>query len=354
MFSQIKNKLEQNLSNLIKECNKDYSLASISPLLSSVLNDFIARPGKRIRPILFVTGYKGYKNKAAFGLYRSALSIELLHDFMLIHDDIIDKSLTRRGKPSMHAMLDNHIGKSKQLKFNGSDLSIVAGDVVCALAIDAFLSIKEKPFRKEKALKNFLKATVFTGAGEFIELMSGIKPLNKLKKTDVYKIYDYKTAFYTFSCPLSTGAMLAGAKENEINKLNNYGKYLGRAFQIRDDILGIFGEEEKTGKPQTSDLQEAKKTLLIFYAYRNCSRKEKNQIKSLLVKEKINRTDLRQMQKIILSSGALDLAEKDIEVLIKKSQTALNNLLMRKAYKKALNDYFLPFFNQKTTLNQHK
>ncbi len=347
MFSQIKKRIDKNLPSFLGYINKTYSLSSLSPLIFTKIKDFVIRPGKRIRPILFVAGYKSYKSKNPPGLYRSALSIELLHDFMLIHDDIIDKSLTRRGKPSMHAMLNNQIKKNKQLKFNGSDLGIVIGDIVYALAIDAFLSIKENPFRKEKALKNFVKAAAFTGAGEFIELMSGVKPLDRLKKSDVYKIYDYKTAFYTFSCPLSTGAMLAGAKESEIDKLNNYGKYLGRAFQIRDDILGTFGEEKKTGKPQTSDLQEAKKTLLIFYAYQNCSKKEKNKIKNLFSKEKINKADLKQIQRIILDSGALSLAEKDIKGLIKKSQMALNNLSMKKAYKKALNSYFLPFFSQK-------
>jgi geranylgeranyl diphosphate synthase type I len=246
----------------------------------------------------------------------------------------------------MHAMFDSYLKKSKQTKFNGSDLSIVVGDIIYALAIDAFLSINENFQLKEKALHNFIKAAIFTGSGEFIELINGIKPLNKLKKSDIYKIYDYKTAFYTFSCPLSTGAILAGVKGKELDKINAYGRYLGRAFQIKDDILGIFGDKKKTGKSQTSDLQEAKKTLLIFYAYNRASSKNQNKIKKILAKEKINKSDLTQIQKIIIESNALQLAKKDIRNLIRKSQSILASLSMKKNYKKSLTDYFISLFNK--------
>ncbi|MCF7871266.1 MAG: polyprenyl synthetase family protein [Candidatus Omnitrophica bacterium] len=347
MFLKIKKEIDNNLSAFIVQLNKKYSLSSLSPILFEKIKDFSLREGKRIRPILFITGYKGYKNKTVSGLYQSALSIELLHNFMLVHDDIIDKSGTRRGKPSMHAMFDNYLKKSKQTKFNGSDLSIVVGDIIYALAIDAFLSINEDFQLKEKALHNFIKAAVFTGSGEFIELINGIKPLDELKKSDIYKIYDYKTAFYTFSCPLSTGAILAGVKGKELDKINAYGRYLGRAFQIKDDILGIFGDEKKTGKSQISDLQEAKKTLLIFYAYNKSPKKQRGKIKNLFSKKQINKTDLTLIQSLILQSNALDLAKKDIEGLIKQSQAILDTLSMKKSYKKALTGYFLPLLTKK-------
>src|SRR4030042_1469006 len=97
-------------------------------------------------------GYLGVSRKAASGLYRSALSIELLHDFMLVHDDIIDKSDTRRGKPSLHQGFKNYLSGYKTNKFTGEDLALVAGDVMYAMGINAFLSIRENKERKEKAL----------------------------------------------------------------------------------------------------------------------------------------------------------------------------------------------------------
>ncbi|NQT28337.1 MAG: polyprenyl synthetase family protein, partial [Candidatus Omnitrophica bacterium] len=215
MFYQIKKKINSQLSQFLQNANKIYSLGRISPLLLKSITNFILRDGKRIRPALFIIGYEGFSKTRAPGLYQSALSVELLHDFFLIHDDIIDKSDTRRGKPSLHKVFDKFLAKHKNIKFNGQDLAIVAADIVYALAIKAFLSIKEESQRKEKALQKFIKSAVHTGCGEFIELLSGIKKIGEVNKKDIYKIYDYKTAHYTFASPLSMGAILAGAKQAE-------------------------------------------------------------------------------------------------------------------------------------------
>jgi len=104
--------------------------------------------------------------------------------FFLIHDDIIDKSNTRRGKPSLHKVFDKFLAKHNNIKFNGQDLAIVAADIIYALAIKSFLSIKENSNRKEKALQRFIKATVHTGCGEFIELLSGIKNIEEIEKKE--------------------------------------------------------------------------------------------------------------------------------------------------------------------------
>jgi geranylgeranyl pyrophosphate synthase len=107
----------------------------------------------------------------------------------------------------MHKMLNNYLARFKKLKFNGQDLAIVIGDVMYATAIHAFLSIREDMGNKERALKKFIEAAVYTGSGEFIELLCGTKAIERVTKEDVYKIYDYKTAYYTFSWPKrSSGA----------------------------------------------------------------------------------------------------------------------------------------------------
>src|SRR4030042_1567895 len=106
MIKGIKNRIEKNLKSYIGDLDKLYSLSRISPLLAKNIKEFVLREGKRVRPILFIIGYLAYAKKQAPFLYRSAVSIELLHDFMLIHDDIIDKSDTRRGKPSLHKKLN--------------------------------------------------------------------------------------------------------------------------------------------------------------------------------------------------------------------------------------------------------
>lgn len=336
MFYQIKKKIDSQLSQFLQNTNKYYSLKTISPLLFKSITDFILRDGKRIRPTLFIIGYKGFSKKRAPGLYQSALSVELLHAFFLIHDDIIDKSHIRRGKPSLHKVYEKFLSKHKNIKFNGQDLAIVAADIVYALAIKAFLSIKEDSQRKEKALQRFIKAAVHTGCGEFIELLSGIEKIEEVDKKSIYTIYDYKTAHYTFASPLSMGAMLAGASKGQINKLSEFSLYLGRAFQIKDDILGMFSSEKKIGKSTLSDLQEAKKTLLIWYAYNHTDKKNKSSIKSILNKRKVTKKDLLKMRKIAKESGALDYTQEEIYNLTRKAKTILSTIKMRTKYKNLL------------------
>ena len=130
MLNKIKNKLEKELHAYLKEIDRQYSLRKISPLLFDSIQEFVLRPGKRLRPTLLILGYMGFDKKEPPGLYTSALSLELLHDYMLVHDDIIDKSDLRRGKPSMHNQLNAYLKKYKDVKFSGTDLAIVAGDVI--------------------------------------------------------------------------------------------------------------------------------------------------------------------------------------------------------------------------------
>jgi len=339
MFLKIKNRLENELSLYIRSINKTYSLSSLSPLLFSSIKEFISRKGKRIRPILFCIGYLSFSKKEAPGLYRSALSLELLHDFLLVHDDIIDKSDTRRGHPSMHATLNNHFKNQKELKFSGEDLSIVIGDMMYAMALDAFLAVKESPERKDKALKKLISATLYTASGEFIELLLSSKPMEEITKNDIYKIYDYKTANYTFASPLIMGALLGGAKENQIKILFSYGMSLGRAFQIKDDIIGTFGEEAKTGKSNLSDISEAKRTLLIWHAYNHSNKKNKRAIKKVFSGKSAGKIELLKIRKIILESGSLNYARNEIKRLTSEAECNIRSINIRKDYRKALEDF---------------
>ena len=339
MILEIKKRVESELKSFILDIDKTYRLSSISPLLYENIKEFMSRDGKRVRPFLFVIGYLGFAKKAAPRLYRSAVSLELLHDFMLVHDDIIDKSETRRGRPSMHANFNNYLAGYKNAKFSGQDLAIVAADVMYALALEAFLSAKEDKLNKERALRRLIRAAIFTGSGEFIELLLGIKSIDEITKQDIYKIYDLKTANYTFSSPLSIGAALAGAKIEQINKIFNYGTYLGRAFQIKDDILGLFGQEAETGKSTLTDLKEAKKTILVWQAYNYSTKSGKAVIKNILSKKNSGRSDLLKMQNIVSGSGSLDYAKIEINRLIKKASCVIQTTKMNHACIDCLNSY---------------
>lgn len=339
MLEKIKTNIEKEIYGITKEIEDKYSIHKHSALLSKSIIGFIKKPGKLIRPILFAIGYLGFAKKEKTGLYKTAASMELLHDFMLIHDDIIDKSDTRRGKPSMHKMLNDYLLSYKNIKFNGQDLSILIGDIIYSISIDNFLSIKENPYRKEKALKELMQAAINTGAGEFIELMSGIKNISKINKNDIYKIYDLKTAYYTFSCPLSCGAILAGAGKKQINLMFEAGRYLGRAFQIKDDIEGLFSEEKVTGKSSLVDLKESKKTLIIWLAFKLSYPKEKRIIKDILNKKQIGNTELSTIKKIISNSKAKMAAENEIIDLLEKAVNIIKLSSIQNPFKNILCSY---------------
>jgi geranylgeranyl diphosphate synthase type I len=339
MFLKIKNKIENELHRYIGSINKLYSLNKLSPILFNNIKEFICRDGKRVRPTLFCIGYLGFSKKAPPGLYRSALSLELLHDFMLVHDDIIDKSDKRRGKPAMHTLLKSSLGQNKKIKFQGEDLAIVVGDVMYAMALDAFLAVKENMSRKEQALKKLFLAALYTGSGEFIELLLGIKPIDKVTQKDIYKIYDYKTANYTFASPLTMGAVLAGAKPRQIEKLHAYGMLLGRAFQIKDDIIGTFGTVKETGKSNLTDIKEAKRTLLIWYAFNHSCAKDKLIIKRIMESKVTRDAELRKIRSLITDTGALTYAQNQIRYFYDQAQNQIRSLNMNPKYKQALDNF---------------
>lgn len=339
MLWEIKNKIDLELKKYLAEIDKIYSLSSLSPVIYNNIKEFALREGKRIRPCLFIIGYKAFSGKTPSGLYRSAVSLELLHDFMLIHDDIIDKSDTRRGKPSMHIMLNRNLKGRKNIKFDGKDLAIAIGDIIYAFSIHSFLAVKESPLRKETALKKLIEAAIYTGSGEFIELLSGIKDMDKINKADIYKIYDFKTANYTFASPLCVGAILAGAKSKQYKKLFEYGTYLGRAFQIKDDIIGLFGKESDIGKPNLTDIKEAKKTILIWYAYNKSDAKDRKTIQRIFRNKNSGQRELSEIRKIVTKSNALEYAKNEILSCRNKASNTLRGLVLRKKYKDFLESY---------------
>ncbi len=339
MLIKIKNRIEKEIPAYLNRLDMACRLSRASPLLFNTIREFLLRSGKRIRPILFIIGYLGFAKKIALGLYSSALSMEFLHDFLLVHDDIIDKSDIRRGKPAMHKILNNYLKKYKGIKFNGQDLAIVAGDVIYSISFHSFLSIKEDPFRKEAALKKLIEAAMYTGSGEFIELICGAKDIGKITKEEIYQVYYYKTAYYTFAAPLAMGAILAGASKKESDILFRYGICLGRAFQIKDDILGMFSHESQIGKSILTDLKEAKKTILIWQAYNNSGSIIKKEIRQILAKSNTQKNDLLRIRDIITGSKALDSVKNEILRLIESSKRELAHSKMSNRHKKMLDAY---------------
>ena len=346
MIRTIKQNIDIHLAKFIDKAKQDYKLDEINPYLYACIKDFCLRDGKRIRPLLLILSYKGYSpktKKISSSLYGASSSIEMLHNFMLIHDDIIDKSDLRRGKPTMHKMLEK-IVKTDSSNTLGCDLAIVAGDLVYALAIDSFLSVNEEQPRKQKALKYFIQTITFTAMGEFIDTLDGLKPVKEVKEKDVLLNYSLKTARYTFENPLVIGAILAGADNREIKKLEKIGLLVGQAFQIQDDIIGMFDTEKNIGKSLLSDLAESKKTMLVCHAYENLSPSQRKEFLSIFNKEKKSLKDLETVKEIFLNAGSLEYCLEQIQQRVEKSTKLLDDLKMQPEILECIKNTLLDIF----------
>ena len=346
MLTKLRRQIDKSLETFMDSIKKDYKLQLVSPVLYESIREFSLRPGKRIRPLLLILSYKGYcpkHKRIPPSLYNASTCIELLHNFMLIHDDIIDRSDLRRGKPTIHKVLGGIIPNSDKEKL-GYDLGIVAGDILYAFAIDAFLSIKEDPGRKERALKYFIQTAAFTAMGEFIDTIHGVEKIEKIKEKDVFLNYTLKTARYTFDCPLVTGAILAGADKKDIKKISDLGLFVGQAFQIQDDVIGIFDTEKNIGKSILSDLDESKKTLLVCHAYGKLRGKKRKEFLQYFDKPKKTHKDLVAVRQIFMNAGSLQYCLKEIETRVSKTLVLLQGLKMHPKYKNIIAEAILQLF----------
>lgn len=336
----MRRQIDLEISVFIDFVGDKYNLENLSPLIFDSIKEYLLREGKRVRPLLFLLSYKGYATPGPDpkNLFRSAIGTELLHAFLLIHDDIVDRSQTRRGLPSAHRILAEKTANLPFLSFGGEDLAIILGDIVYSMAIEAFLSVETNPKNKEKALLAFVESAFLTGCGEFIEMLAGAKALQDVSEETVLSIYDYKTAYYTFVSPLLAGAILAEAPMADLKKLKELGLSLGRAFQINDDILGIFGEEEVTGKSSLTDLAEKKKTLLLLHAYNNADKELKLHLDNIIAKNEIGQVELELVRKIMLETGSLIYARRAIEELSSAAISILDEISLDGRYRLLLTD----------------
>jgi len=340
MLRGIRKNIDKSLKDFARTLGNRYELDRTAPNLAAYVRDFITRKAKRVRPVLFALSYLGHSGKNSQGLYSAAVSLELLHDFVLIHDDIIDDADLRRGLPSMHALLGRKLKGHARAKFGGEGLAIIMGDVLYAMGIGAFMSADiGDPESKQEALRRFADTAVATGTGEWQELLCTLKDIGKVTKEEIFKIYDLKTAQYTFSLPLSLGAMLAGSGPKNVERLAEYGRYLGRAFQIRDDILDMFQGEDSIGKSPLTDLREAKRTTLLWEAFNRSSVRDKAFIRKVLTAKRIAQKELLAVRSIVLATGALERATDDIRRFREKAKKMSRTFSLDRKYRGLLDSY---------------
>lgn len=317
IFFKKKIKEAKSISLLMSQMTKE-----ISDQVTKEINDFVLRGGKRIRPILVYYGYLAAGGKDKKAILDAAISIEIIHNYLLIHDDIIDKDEFRRGKPTIHWKYQRLYKRvSKDFKHLGISAGIVAGDLCSAFGYEILTNSKFSDSLKVKALDKLNRIITEVGGGEILDVFLGIK--HQLKKDEIFKILEYKTARYTIEGPLHLGAILAGADKRILKKLSDYAIPLGIAFQIQDDILGMFGDEKKLGKPIGSDLREGKQTLLIFKARKSASKRQRKIIDQALGNPNLTKNQLEKVREIVIKTGSLDFARNLAKKLVSQSKIAI-------------------------------
>ncbi|MBQ8759624.1 MAG: polyprenyl synthetase family protein [Clostridia bacterium] len=256
--------------------------------------------GKRIRACLVSLGYglfAGFERNEDVLL--PSLSYEFFQTGILAHDDIIDNSDYRRFKPSMHKYLgQGHDGVSK---------SICVGDFGIVSAIEILQRCDFSDSVKLKAVSHQNKVFSATIAGELKDIEFSYA--DKVSESEILEMYRLKTAQYTVSGPLVLGAILAGADEKSIKLLSDFGDAVGISFQIRDDILGLYGDEAKVGKSITSDMCEGKKTVLVSHFDTTASDEQRNEFYSIYGRKESGICELERVREILISTCSLEYAE---------------------------------------------
>ena len=292
-------KIEKKFSNLLKGRKPESLYEPCSYIMQS--------GGKRLRPFLVVISNYAVSRKLS-NVYNAAVAVELLHNFTLVHDDIMDNADKRRGRPTLHIKYD-------------LSTAILAGDNLIGLAYEFLL--KDCKDNDKKVLQTFT-----TGMIEVCEGQSMDTDFETQKKVAIHE-YDLmikkKTAALAEMC-CSIGAQIGGGNKEEIKALADYGKYLGMAFQYQDDLLDIMGDESEFGKSVGGDLVEGKKTYLFLRALEKAKGEQKIALQKVIDKKGIRKNQVKKYRQIYVDLGVLEDAKKEIKKYTDKALNSLNKI----------------------------
>ena len=333
-------KAEEDLAIKYFISKKRKEAEEISPEFVTLVDEverFIFSGGKRVRPAFLYSGYVASGGKAHDAALYASMSVEFLHTFALIHDDIIDRSAFRRGKPTSHKAFEKY---HTEKKFPGSkehfglSAAILAGDLAYSFAEEVLTSAPFPQERVRRARYYFDQMKFQVIAGEYLDVLGGYT--KTLKEDDILNILEYKTAKYTVERPLQIGAMLAGADVSILETFTAYGIPLGQGFQLQDDIFGVYGDMKKTGKPNDSDIKEGKMTVLIAKAYEWSSTRQRRDLDNTLGNIDATNVDIDKVRTIIYDTGAYDYAVKLSHKLIEQAREAITNAKLQREGKEYL------------------
>ena len=284
-------KLKPRINNINMHLSRYLSDGKPTSLYDAVRHLPLAG-GKRLRPTIAMLSAEAVggdgKKTLPFGI-----AIEIIHNFTLVHDDIMDRSNLRRGIETVH------------MRF-GENTAIIAGDVLFAKAFEIMHDLDVSPSLLNELIYITIKCVEEICEGQQLDMEFEKK--RSISEEDYIEMIKKKTAVL-FSCASRGGGMIGGGKENEIKALSRYGTYLGLAFQIWDDYLDLYGKEESLGKDIGNDIRNGKKTLIIVNAIENADENERKKLLSILGKKDASEEEVRDIVKILSEIGSIDYAK---------------------------------------------
>lgn len=313
----------------------------IDPIMGSISN--LVTGGKRLRALMCYWGWRGAGGEpAADEIVTAGSALELFQAAALIHDDIIDRSDTRRGGPSVHrrfSQLHHAQGWALDNERFGHAAAILTGDLCLSFSEEAFTDIGAQAAAGSRArlIFNLMRAEVM--AGQYLDILEEVAgPLRDRAEavTRAQSIIRFKSAKYSTEHPLALGGALAGAPDDLLRGYSAFALPLGEAFQLRDDVLGVFGDPVTTGKPAGDDLREGKRTVLIALALDQASTAESAFVDAKLGSPDLGDAEVAEIRRIIEESGALQATEVLINEFGAAAYDALEQLPLDELPKMAL------------------
>lgn len=282
--------------------------------------------GKRLRPSLTMIGFGSFSEE----ILPIAAAQELLHTAMLMHDDIIDQDLIRHGQENISGIYTHKYGKwlsPLPARHYADGSALLGGDLLISEAYHSIAQSGLEPAVITHLLEQ-LHASFFEVIGG--ELMDVEAAFVQDTPYDPKTIYRYKTASYSFIRPLLAGATCAGADNTTLESLSAFGASAGIAFQLQDDLLGLFGDASKTGKSTLTDLKEAKATHLIAVHKKNMNAEMSERFLASFGKEEASEADLEELKQDLIASGAKTATEEEVVRYYTEALQALKDLPQKK------------------------
>lgn len=301
------------------------------------LEDFVSR-GKLLRGSLFLFTLESLAHPVTKESLDIACAIELMHSALLIQDDIIDNDYTRRGEKTIFAKYEDdgkRIGAFDPYHY-GVSTGIVVADVAFFFAIDLICNYESQNLGK--LLKYYAHEVYLVSLAESADSLFG-QTQRTVTDKEIYDVYKYKTARYTFSLPFEMGSIVASSTEETRATLNELGELVGIIFQLKDDEIGIFGSEELIGKPIGSDIRENKKTILRSYLYKLSSPKDREILDSCFGNPNAGNEETEKVKELYKKYEVKSLIDKEINIIMDKVWVFFEKLEFKKEYKSILKDF---------------